>query len=316
MPDESKPPPLQYQIAPSPVTRGQFRLLLLLLLIQVVVTMQSAYAPGFVTWAKARWAEHQRAVAHRAQVRQHFATMGRCLAYAEPAGRVVWDEDPDRAAGLLAAAGYAPIPIEGTNAPPFVLNAMRPGAFATPPPFVPEAAVGMFHNRSGRALLFMHGRRAAAGGPERLVVVTVGAWVAMAADNKSVGESFDFGLFKIQGFAAQSFAWSADGEATWDGPGQGRELAIEDATSGVEMHGHWLPAPSPGEPGNLRLDYRNQLRVFAGQADPADASHFTVAYDLDGRPGVIDGWLKPEGSVQLEPRMGKRVNAIWYPHAK
>ena len=44
------------------------------------------------------------------------------------------------------------------------------------------------------------------------------------------------------------------------------------------------------------------LRLLAGQADASDASHFTVRYTLDGREGVIDGWLKDDGTILLEPR--------------
>ena len=44
------------------------------------------------------------------------------------------------------------------------------------------------------------------------------------------------------------------------------------------------------------------LRLFAGQPDPNDASHFTIDYVLGDQKGVIDGWLKEDGSVLLEKR--------------
>ena len=44
------------------------------------------------------------------------------------------------------------------------------------------------------------------------------------------------------------------------------------------------------------------LRVFAGRRDPSDASHFTIEYIVGGRAGMIDGGLKDDGSVLLEPR--------------
>jgi hypothetical protein len=34
------------------------------------------------------------------------------------------------------------------------------------------------------------------------------------------------------------------------------------------------------------------LRIFAGQPDPGDPSHFTIEYEADGKHGVIDGWLR------------------------
>ena len=44
------------------------------------------------------------------------------------------------------------------------------------------------------------------------------------------------------------------------------------------------------------------LRLFAGQPDANDASHFTIGYVLGDQKGVIDGWLKDDGSVLLERR--------------
>jgi len=44
------------------------------------------------------------------------------------------------------------------------------------------------------------------------------------------------------------------------------------------------------------------LRLFAGQPDPVDESHFTIRYELDGKPNIIDGWLMPDDTVKLEPR--------------
>lgn len=47
-------------------------------------------------------------------------------------------------------------------------------------------------------------------------------------------------------------------------------------------------------------------RLFAGQPDPADASHFTIAYERDGPStrvsGVIDGWLQDDDTVRFSLR--------------
>ena len=52
----------------------------------------------------------------------------------------------------------------------------------------------------------------------------------------------------------------------------------------------------------------DRVRVFAGQPDPNDASHFTIAYEVNGTPGVIDGWLLEDDTVQLHPRAGRRTS--------
>jgi hypothetical protein len=46
------------------------------------------------------------------------------------------------------------------------------------------------------------------------------------------------------------------------------------------------------------------LRFFAGQPDPADASHFTIGYEMGGKPGTVDGWLDHGGSLRLKVRDG------------
>jgi hypothetical protein len=44
------------------------------------------------------------------------------------------------------------------------------------------------------------------------------------------------------------------------------------------------------------------LRCYAGQPDPNDPSHFTIAYTFGPRYGVIDGYLHPNNSVGLHAR--------------
>ena len=49
--------------------------------------------------------------------------------------------------------------------------------------------------------------------------------------------------------------------------------------------------------------FRGQtLRIFAGQPDPVDESHFTIRFERDGVEGFIDGYLKSDDSVVLEER--------------
>jgi hypothetical protein len=44
------------------------------------------------------------------------------------------------------------------------------------------------------------------------------------------------------------------------------------------------------------------LRLFFGQPDPADDSHFTIRYDAGTRKGIIDGRLNRDDSVTLTAR--------------
>jgi hypothetical protein len=46
------------------------------------------------------------------------------------------------------------------------------------------------------------------------------------------------------------------------------------------------------------------LRIYSGQPDPADASHFTLAYETAEGRGTIDGWLMSDDSVKMAVRDG------------
>jgi len=45
------------------------------------------------------------------------------------------------------------------------------------------------------------------------------------------------------------------------------------------------------------LSYSKCTRFFEGIADPSDESRFTIGYEMDGVPGVIDGQLRDEKSI-------------------
>ena len=58
-----------------------------------------------------------------------------------------------------------------------------------------------------------------------------------------------------------------------------------------------------------RIEHRN-IHVYSGRPDPADNSHLTIPYDMDGRAGTIDGWLDPYDRVRLMVRDGPAVGAV------
>lgn len=43
-------------------------------------------------------------------------------------------------------------------------------------------------------------------------------------------------------------------------------------------------------------------RIFAGQADPADPTHFTIRYEAEGQQRVLDGWLQDDDSLKFQDR--------------
>ncbi|MCY2953882.1 MAG: hypothetical protein NTU53_18215 [Planctomycetota bacterium] len=53
---------------------------------------------------------------------------------------------------------------------------------------------------------------------------------------------------------------------------------------------------------SFTCDPQKRLRIFAGQPDPNDASHFTIAYEAGDTKAVIDGWLKDDDTIVLKLR--------------
>lgn len=49
---------------------------------------------------------------------------------------------------------------------------------------------------------------------------------------------------------------------------------------------------------------RSPLRLYAGQLDPNDESHFTIRYDCESGSGVIDGWLRDDEYVSFRTLTG------------
>jgi hypothetical protein len=55
------------------------------------------------------------------------------------------------------------------------------------------------------------------------------------------------------------------------------------------------------------------VRFFAGQPDPADPSHATIAYEADGTQHVIDAWLRDDDTVTLERRASPATSVVTPP---
>lgn len=57
------------------------------------------------------------------------------------------------------------------------------------------------------------------------------------------------------------------------------------------------------------------MRLFAGQTDPQDDSHFTFVCEVDGDQHVFDGRLQDDDTVELRARSGVHSGKFWYPDA-
>ncbi|HEX4795772.1 MAG TPA: hypothetical protein VH370_18420 [Humisphaera sp.] len=75
----------------------------------------------------------------------------------------------------------------------------------------------------------------------------------------------------------------------------------------VTMHGQFQSLEYSGQ-WELNLLFNcpptQPLKLYAGQADPSDESHFTIDYSTPAGEGVIDGWLVSHNFVNLRIRNG------------
>jgi hypothetical protein len=377
--------PIEYEqppVASAYAIRRGFRLLILITLVNtVLLALNVGNGAGFqfvqkhwTQWRQARLAEKQRLqrVAQQRQLEQKWvAIQQQCAAYAAPAGQVVYEEDPARAAGLLAKpdGGYERLPGYG---PAGGFGNVRNSASAAPPPRwqpparaklpAPYAAglrelfgysatvpsitstrgggssfsagfggggAGQTFRATDGAVLFMHGRIAPNVG-SRLVVVRL-ATSHLFSDSTDTGRSGARSAPAQRSSATQRSSPSSSVAPTE--PAHVYTLAVErvlvaDAWA-LTAVGSWSPPalqtnylplllPDATRREVLRLrepvaeadippvPVGNAMRFFAGQADPNDESHFTIDYELDGRPGTIDGYLWDAGVV-LTPRVGQSV---------
>lgn len=87
------------------------------------------------------------------------------------------------------------------------------------------------------------------------------------------------------------------------GIGKNRNVYLLTRSTVPATVGKW---PTPVlQSGSLMLGDRTaqeHVQFFAGQVDPADASHFTIRYSLDGASHIIDGWLQDDDNVKLTVR--------------
>ena len=98
-----------------------------------------------------------------------------------------------------------------------------------------------------------------------------------------------------------------------------RLVVIGEPVEGVTWHDTYTPTGVFGQPAPAQnftddgysilldpffvsadLNYQpHRLRVYAGQTDPNDESHFTIAYMVNEKSDVIDGYLQDDGSIKI-----------------
>ena len=311
---------------PGAVPRWWLRLIALLLLLNVVATTSISWGPVVVESARRALAE-RRAAAAKAQsdaaaaaaeaaaARQKKALQARAAAYAVPDGQALYTEDPAEAERLLSdLPAYAVVPASN----PTTLSGLQvphPAVEWVGPPELERLLGSLMLPRRG-ATVFLHERRTPSG---RRVIV----WCAVEAERH-----------------VHAVQYGDERQVTVDVE---RRLVTRLVHPLPEERNAWQHVLSVHQPAERKLNMRFDaggksadhgrgvvtqqspvMRFVAGRADPQDATHFEVHYTIDGRPGTIDGWVREDGRLRIEPRQGvKTVQKFdtdgletWDPHAR
>ena len=206
-----------------------------------------------------------------------------CMTYEAPPDQVVYDENLDTAATLRKDANHYTSWNSGAPDSPQLFACRELPEWRRlegrlydllRPTLSPE--IFLFRDDPD-AFIFMHGRTTKKG-RERLVVLSYGSWEAYPVER---GFQYRPPWFHLS--MVKSGGLRRDPELNTDFPGG------------------WLPGLSD-----------QHVRMFAGQPDLNDASHFTIHYEINGESGTIDGWLEDRedngrvgyASVRLDIRDG------------
>lgn len=176
----------------------------------------------------------------------------KCMEYRAPADQVVYELGPGAQALFAKSREYISLGISYNQLAPAGCKPV-----GREPACFASYRQGVLTMRPSRSVLFMHTMRLPSGG-DRLVIVQ---------DNFMVDWEPRF----IEGFDLRV---SVTEPATWKSP-------PKDVTAAL-----------PFGYQDSTLKALPNVRVFAGQPDPADPAHFTIRYEFNGKRYIVDGCLK------------------------
>jgi hypothetical protein len=79
---------------------------------------------------------------------------------------------------------------------------------------------------------------------------------------------------------------------------------VWDVANGSKLPQRFHMFSNAGVPLLAKLHKGQKLRLYAGQPDDDDPSHFTIRYEVEHQSGMIDGWLQADDTVKLQVRDG------------
>jgi hypothetical protein len=234
--------------------------------VRFILLMLFLIGSAFCAWRWGPYAWHQSKLLYWQR---------RCINFSQSPDIAVYEEDPAAAATLLKDSSYSPYPLNRVKDPNDQSHRVTAAVFiplcwnklsalnVNPPPFPANSIAG-----SPEAIIFLHERTSPAG-HHRLVGVNYGP------------EATTFQPAFLEGYNYYTFAGTP---ATWTKPITfARRFFVIDIISGFPIH-------------------PPLVRIYAGQPDPNDSSHFTIRYQIWGQEDVLDGRLGDDDQVTLTPR--------------
>ena len=313
-PGEKSAPALEYKADPGRVSVRGFRLLLVLTLVNTTLLGASVMGPQLFPFLRQQWTQWRAERAKRqaeaaaqqvAAAKKQLAVslQQQCLVFSRPADMVVYDEDPAENARRLreGSKDYVALVSTPSDAPP---GWIPPVKAAMPDVYVAyqrARGVTAFGGPS-EGLVFLHGRQSPAGVPY-LVTAHFETVTSFGTQYESDTRSGKTLRIHSQSKRRQLSVSAAPADDVTTSPKRlSRQLTLVLPDTSERKVARFAQQPDAGH--RPPVDYGNVLRVYAGQPDPADPTHFTLPYRLDGREGVIDGWLKDD-RIELKPREGE-----------
>jgi len=320
-PDRPPQTPVEYERPHSVAFARTLRVLLLVTLVNTILLALNL--AGMKPWEFAHqvykdWSKkREQAKASADRLDQAQAAEQECRTFLFPPDHVAYTEVPGEAMALLADG-------KRYNA---VLSGEAPAGWQTPVISAPPDCLRRFSQLAPRArsagatrlaspssplmgAVFLHERRAPSG-EAVLIHAFIGAGHQVESENvhdsKTGMMRRTFSVRKTRALFAIAYpVSSASPREPWryelelilpdSDPMKAAEVTMSRVT------GRGVPDPPATQP--LELLSGHQLRMLGGQADPNDSSHFLIAYELDGAPGTIDGWVV-DNAVLLRPREGR-----------
>ena len=298
-PPPPPPPPaaLEYDRSGNHVTRGQFRILLILMFVNTVVVVGYVAVPGGTQWARQQWKdfEGRRVVKAREQQKRDAAAkrieafrkvLPALAAMKLPADLPVYTEDGIEAASLLASnPAYQTVRFERQG---MEINLWQPAVARTAPIEVLEMQKVLGNARGGDGpTAFIHARKNPSGA-QRLV------WCTIAAEQQAASDSSgDYVVFTRRTLRVRLIDPGAA-----DAPPQ--TLATVDTE--FDQRGD-------AERARVKRDGTSRtpqvFRLLAGVPDAADATRCTVPYVLNGASGAFAIRVMPNDRLLVEPSEGR-----------